>query len=241
MWFDGDSVRSFVTVSHPKWTRVYKTIVAGDVFISEWSDKDRVETGDRRSVEAPDQVQNAFDPRVLGLVNGSLGLHYTQQLSWKSLLPELGEFNEPVREKLDGIDLIRLESRRENQVFCTWFDPARGYNVVRMEMTISGSDGSRFEMITTVDLEKLSSPPLWFPRKLQREEYRSGELSSREIVKVEKAEFNIDVPKITFTFAGMQLPPGRKVIFRPNSLLMVWDGSKLVGEVVKAPPTIPSR
>jgi hypothetical protein len=230
MYFDKKSVRSIVHWNHPAWARVTKTVVTDENFISEWSKEDRVVTGPRSESTMAIYVQEAFDPRLLGLVPVDVSLLYRSSIGHPFFFSE-NEHSKAIDDKLDGQDALRIDYRiAPDRRVRLWIAPRIGYGVLRLERE-NGTPGQPGHSLAVVSskFEKSERGGIWFPKEVTRRQFSGDTLLTEEVIHVERVQLNTDVDPAFFSFKGLALEPGTKVM-DVHHRMMIWTGSQLVDE-----------
>ena len=166
-------------------------------------------------------LDDAFDPRMCGLVCSPItvwdnfGLEHATRL----LIDRPATIRS---ERVDGEDLLvvnwAVDRKGEKREGTVWLCPRMGYGVLKAEASSSG-----FKAIMKADYHEVPGG-LWYPREIAFEESRNGELTYREVSKIE-ADFSTPVDASQFTLAALNLPVGQRV--RAFGQDKYWDGKAL--------------
>lgn len=142
---------------------------------------------------------------------------------------------------------INYEMKRPNQKelahVSLWIAPSQGYSVVSMKLR--AKQGGKIETcVLDSQLKQYQAGDVWFPVKVTKTLDLDGRVLDRQVIAVEEAHFGGQIDDATFTPAGLELKPGRKVVDSTSGMrwLKVWDGKGLADpSSVPEAPAKPNR
>lgn len=230
-YFDGETLRADYSVG----THKSQTISTPDVFIQNFSDEEIT------CVFGPDTRPSGStgrppDPRRLGIVvwfYDTINNHGYEEVflnpNREDFRVTAGEFGDKPVWKVT----FRFSSADELVRHAEyWLCPDQGCQPVYVGI-VTGDGSEKIVASVTSELREYASVGLWYPKEVVFRISRDGNLTNEEVVIVEDAAFDQDVPKQMFALAGLDLPVG-KVIRFDSGELGVWDGS----HAVKSEPAI---
>ena len=163
-------------------------------------------------------LRQDIDPRGLGLFNDSI-----EQTIGRSYLD--GSVGYPSRRgtvvardgHLHRVSFVSTGSGPRESQANLWFDPAKGYNPVRLENTTSFGE-FRLRWQTEVDLVRIDD--VWFPNRIVFEQSRAEgsqetfQVKRRQTVDVEAFQFNRPLAQDTFAPATIDVHPDDMIRFK---------------------------
>lgn len=119
------------------------------------------------------------------------------------------------------------------QGVCTYIvAPEMGHSVVFMEYKCYYNDetepGDVASVESDITLHKKSG--IWFPSQVRYLQFSQGKKIKEEITDFEVVSLNQPIPEDVFTFAGMGVPVGHRVmdVTKDSADAAIWDGEKVV-------------
>jgi hypothetical protein len=193
--------------------------------------------------------ENVFDPRMLGYRTGGLVMLRYGQVRLDSVIGS-ADRDEPVAsdDRLNGIACRKLSWKKRNGAMVrVWLAPSLGHSVLRIE--VSGENRFPPEGGASVQSEFPSGKidGAWFPNRVLFEAFSKGKLERREELRIDRCRLNEAVAPDVFTFRGLGLPEGTRVV-SPDKRLSGYlrdgkidnkpqDTSKFLDETPPAPIT----
>lgn len=126
-------------------------------------------------------------------------------------------------EILDGhsTTIVQTIFPERPQVVCkTWIAPEQDFALVKQEWT-----NGDHQQTGKIELQQVANG-MWYPRKAVWRGTRKGEVVEEDTITVVQAEINIPIPRETFSFEAMGVPPGRKIIANTSGIVIGWVGGK---------------
>jgi hypothetical protein len=238
--FSGDQIRSIVQLIFPKLQRETRTIVTPTTVIHDdgilgWKVRARP-LGE--STQVADR-QEAFDPRVLGLVINEVSLLWRTTTVETSAL-WLGVKSGQARVFADTVGDLRAwrieTTHPQGGSLKTWVVPDWGHALSRVEL-IEEEGGKLSSLRGTLSCSYRKYGPHWFLAKSELVTSFKGRVVSHEVIEVLEAEFNMAVDPGAFEMRSLGIEPGREVL-GPGFMNKTWTGTQLVDRVV---PLVPER
>lgn len=175
----------------------------------------------------PNPRQAAPDPRLIGIAPETFANLVYFNLNAILARPDR-QRSTVTEEDQSGERCWKVEyERRDGIIVSLWFNPARGGGVVRSELR----SGARGEIRDSLDSEVVKEPGsgVWFPASCRYQRTVDDKVVQEEELRVQVIQFNQRVDPITFTLAGMNIPPDTPVLRQPkNEPGLTWDGTKVV-------------
>lgn len=162
--------------------------------------------------------------RLLGIMPQDTVSFKTRKLTEYLTQPDRKD-TKVTSEKVDGRNVFKIEyEKTEWPTKVTYvIDPEKGYSVIEAShQTPDYTDRIENRM-------KLYDDKYWYPETVRYTRSGQGKAYSESLITVKKAEFNRPIDKDVFTFNGISLPAGTRVIETPRAeRTRYWDGEKLV-------------
>ena len=92
----------------------------------------------------------------------------------------------------------------------------------------SGEGDRVYEQSIRTKLKSYPQPGIWYPSEVTFRKIDAGKLKIEEVVTVEQAAFNQELPDSVFSIEGLGLPIGRAI--DSDGRRFTWDGESLVPE-----------
>ncbi len=212
MYFDGKMVRSDVSYSHPNWAKKTKTVFGGDFYINDAPQNSSVQTGqiDVDVSNPPEsaryimsQIQEAFDPRLLGLVPGLVEILRTRTLQKAFLYTEEGGQPSVASDVVEGKELLRIDHNLgPSRLISIWIAPQYNFDVEQIRVNIN-YPLKKYKALASVkttfrEYDFGDKGRQWFPSDVVYRLVENEELKMEQTVHVEQAEFNILLRQICF-------------------------------------------
>ena len=163
-----------------------------------------------------------IDWRRLGQLHGPMGTYLVDPPD--TTLRKFSKLTSAVREiNHDGARCYELSARPKNpgDTFRCVVAPDLGCNLVLSEL-VSAASGWR-TTLTTQYAPTVSG--VWYPKSVVYSQVRSGQETLREVITVERAEFNVPIAEETFRLSGLGLEEGQPIGFpeiKNNSNWPTW-------------------
>lgn len=152
-----------------------------------------------------DQV---IDPRLLGYYPAISAMLRPSQSRLDAIFSP--DRNPPTvaTEQLNGTECRVLQwTMKDGLGAAVWVAPSKGNNIVRIKL----EDATSVDLLVSEDVTAVGQSGLWFPRVVRYETYKAGELTRREVVRIEEVRLNEPIDPSVFTLAGLALTEGTYV------------------------------
>lgn len=215
-----------------------ETYVATKVSMDEWRGNVR---DDPRYEYTHSMHKQAFDPRIIGVATQQVGAWWRIGLS--DLLESQTLRTGAVRsDRLNDESVWVIDAHYESGIDTRlWFSPEKGGSIVasRVEMDDNGTPFADV-MSAKVAEYPAGNDQVWFPSEVHSYRELPDGRTSESLLRIESAEFNLEIPEETFTLAGFDLPIGTHVAVPRSEYVRLseksgavqrqkkWDGTQLV-------------
>lgn len=229
-----------------QWGDPEKIIVTSNNYIADHEDTNApaaVLMAPATDYKFPREHFGLLNLQALGMsLNGADGLHeaHVESLMNRSdrTVPEV---HADVRE---GIDTWRIDyeiqhpQQKGRPKVSLWIAPSQGFGVVGIYHH-ADQDGKRYSTSINTQMKQYPVSDVWYPQKLIKIVKEDNRIIDRQVVTVEEARFGGATDEATYTPAGLELKPGRKVVDSTSGQpwLKVWNGKELVNS--SGVPTAP--
>jgi hypothetical protein len=228
LWFDGERSRADWTLTHDD-SRIDmsgKTVLTPETFIQVMPNTDYVQLYGPQT--RPVQTTEIPNPRLLGLVPCSLDSISQFGMERHFLVPGRRNFTMEAREEA-GLPILVVHYDLEGPAGLAHVEyhvcPSRGHQPILLRLT-GGTGESLIETSVASVLQAYGREERWFPEQVTFRSRQASRVVIEELVTIDEADFEEQIPAETFTLAGLGLAAGRTV--SADGQLMTWDGGELV-------------
>jgi hypothetical protein len=173
-------------------------------------------------------MRNFVDFRIIGFTPQG----FTLQVSFDDIV------SSPVRRNVTMADVqfkgmdckkISFVHAVSGSKGCFWIVPDKGYNILRFECE---REDISWKGWTELEIKQDASTGIWFPESSRMEQYKNGQLTVKEDLKINVISLNKKIDPAYFTPQKMNVTVGASVFIPPltDTINLFWDGEKIIDE-----------